>query len=429
MRLKLPFPFYLTVYFILMMLMYHFLVKHYFYWSYIAFLKEDEFGFSLSRLWVSIGLFLFNLLSLRKQYKNKLSFIVVFLVFALSTAPSLVAYTSGPIYPIMALVYHQILFYIIYFLSFVKVDLSRIPSFNKKQSLYLLFLITTIGLIPYLVVYGPYIDWKNLFLIDVYKTRAATKGLSNAYFGYTYSLYTKIIIPLIIIFSLELKNRLMMFVGIVYLMLFYLFGAHKTVYLGILVVLAFYKFNYLKSVNWILFLSILLLLVCFALAALGYDYPWILTFRRVHFLPSLLDISYLDFFRENAMYWSESLLSSFIEYPYDQRHEYLIGEAYFNRPDMAANNGLISDGYMNLGSMGVIIHSFIIGVYFMLLNSLRIPPRYFGIYFLVIFAFISSSLFTVFLTHGAIALLIISIFLLRDGHEKNMPHDNGSWPV
>jgi hypothetical protein len=251
----------------------------------------------------------------------------------------------------------------------------------------------------------------------VYKTRAATRGLSNPYFGYTYSLFTKIIIPLIIIFSLELKNKLMTLAGIVYLLLFYLFGAHKTVYLGILVVLVFYRFNYLKSANWILFLSIFLLVAFFALAILGYDYPWILTFRRVHFLPTLIDISYLDFFRENYMYWSESILSGVFEYPFDQRHEFLIGEQYFNRPEMAVNNGLISDGYMNLGTVGVLVHSLLMGGYFMILNSLKIPSRYFGLYFLVIFSFISSSLFTVFLTHGAFALLLLSIFLLREPNE------------
>ena len=375
------------------------------------------FGFSISRTLVSVVLFALNLISIRKVYKNRLGFIVIFLIFALSTTPSLIAYTSGAIYPFSALVYHQILFYVIYLLSLVKVDFSGIPAFNKKQSLYLLFIITTIGILPYLLVYGPYIDWKNLFLIDVYKTRAATRGLSNPYFGYTYSLFTKIIIPLIIIFSLELKNKLMTLAGIVYLLLFYLFGAHKTVYLGILVVLVFYRFNYLKSANWILFLSIFLLAAFFALAILGYDYPWILTFRRVHFLPTLIDISYLDFFRENYMCWSESILSGVFEYPFDQRHEFLIGEQYFNRPEMAVNNGLISDGYMNLGTVGVLVHSLLIGGYFMILNSLKIPSRYFGLYFLVIFSFISSSLFTVFLTHGAFALLLLSIFLLREPNE------------
>jgi hypothetical protein len=416
-KLKIPLPVYLVAYFVLMMLLYHFMVKHYFYWGYLSFLKDEPFGFSAGRGVLSLVLFLMNLASIMKIYRNRMNFLVLFIFFILTTIPSLIAYTSGPIYPAQLLVYHQVFFYLLLGLSLVKIDYSGIPVLNKKQSLLLLFLITTIGIIPYLMVYGPYIDLKNLFLLDVYKTRAATKGLSNLYFGYTYSLFTKIIIPLIIIFSLELKNKLMAMVGILYLVLFYLFGAHKTVYLGIAVVLAFYRFNYIKSANWLIFLSLVSLMICILLAVFGFDYLWILTFRRVHFLPTLLDISYLDFFKENFMCWSESIFSSLVEYPYERRHEYLIGEVYFNRSDMAANNGLVSDGYMNFGFVGVLAQSLIIGLYFMFLNSMRVSSKYFGIYFLVIFSFISSSLFTVFLTHGAIALLFISLFLLRDRNE------------
>ena len=428
MKLKIPLPVYLAAYFVLMMLLYHFMVKHYFYWGYLSFLKDEPFGFSTGRVILSLGLFLVNLASIMKIYKNRMNFLALFIFFILTTVPSLIAYTSGPIYPGQLLLYHQMFFYILLGLSLVKIDYSGIPVLNKKQSLLLLFLITTIGIIPYLLVYGPYIDLKNLFLMDVYKTRAATKGLSNLYFGYTYSLFTKIIIPLIIIFSLELKNRLMAIIGILYLVLFYLFGAHKTVYLGILVVLAFYRLNYIKSANWLIFLSLASLVICILLAIFGFDYLWILTFRRIHFLPTLLDISYLDFFRDNFMSWSESILSSFFDYPYDQKHEYLIGKLYFNRPDMVANNGLISDGYMNMGSLGVLINSVLIGGYFMLLNSLNVPSRYFGLYFLVIFSFISSSIFTVFLTHGAFALLLMSIFLLRERNEQSLPPDHSTSP-
>ena len=127
----------------------------------------------------------------------------------------------------------------------------------------------------------------------------------------------------------------------------------------------------------------------------------------------LLDISYLDFFEGKPLYWSESVLKQFFEYPYDIRHEYLIGELYFNNDAMAANNGLISDGFMNLGSWGVAINVFIVAGYFMILNSLKIPPKYFGLYFLVIFSFLSSSLSIVLMTHGALVLLLISIFLLN----------------
>ncbi|MFS4415427.1 hypothetical protein [Maribacter sp. 2307ULW6-5] len=242
--------------------------------------------------------------------------------------------------------------------------------------------------------------------------------LSNSYFGYTYSIFTKIMIPLIIIFSLELKKKAWMVLGVFYLILFYLFGAHKTVYASLLVVLAFYTFSYVQSVKFILKYSIFGIVLFGLLAMIGYDFPWILTFRRVHFIPSLLDIAYFDFFDSKPIYWSGSIFKRFVEYPYDLPHVNLIGKNYFDSPEMAANNGLISDGFMNFGGLGVAINCVLVAGYFMLLNNLNIPTRFFGLFALVMFSFISSSTFTVFLTHGALALLIVSVFLLN---EKKIP--------
>jgi hypothetical protein len=288
-----------------------------------------------------------------------------------------------------------------------------VPVINKTQALYLLLTLTTIGVIPYLIVYGPYINLKNLFLMDVYQTRFKMASISNPYFGYTYSVFTKIIIPLIIVFSLELKKKVWLLVGVLYLILFYLFGAHKTVYAGLFVVLMFYRFSYTQSVKFMVkYSSILIVLVVF-LAFVGYDYPWILSFRRVHLIPTLLDICYLDFFHDNYLFWSESVLKSFVDYPYDVRATNLIGEFYFRRPDMSANNGFISEGYMNFGSWGVLINVIVVSIYFSVLNSLNIPAKYFGLFVLTMFSFSSSPVFTVFLTHGGFALLLASIFLLN----------------
>ena len=299
-------------------------------------------------------------------------------------------------------------------MSKVKIDFSKIPVINKTQALYVLLSLTTIGIIPYLIVYGPYINLKNLILLEVYQTRSIMGKLSNPYFGYTYSIFTKIFIPLIIIFGLELKKNIWILTGIIYLLLFYLFGAHKTVYVGLIVVLVFYRFSFIKSVKFLLKYSSILILACIFLAFVGYDYPWILTFRRVHFIPTLLDICYTDYFQDNFLYWSNSILKNFIDYPYDVRTTNLIGEVYFNRPDMSANNGLVSDGFMNFGAIGVFINILLVSLYFMILNSLKIPAKYFGLFVLVIFSFISSSLFTVLLTHGAFALLLVAIFLLNE---------------
>jgi hypothetical protein len=155
------------------------------------------------------------------------------------------------------------------------------------------------------------------------------------------------------------------------------------------------------------------------LAAFGFDLPWIYTFRRVHFIPALLDITYLDFFRDNFLYWSETLINPFLEYPYEAPHAHLIGEHFFNSPSMDANNGIVSDGYMNAGFAGVFANILLVSTYFWFLDNLNIPPKYFGLYVMLIFSMISSSTLTVMLTHGGFLLLIVSVSLLKQPSKKN----------
>ncbi|WP_209401176.1 hypothetical protein [Pseudozobellia sp. WGM2] len=402
-----------SFYFFLLMGLYHFKIKYYPYWSFIAFNKESSFDFSFVRFLFSLSIFAIDLYILLALNKNKFFFTVIAIFFLLLTVPSLIAFTSGEMYPVNLLGYHQALFIGLTLFSKIKIDFTKFPVLNKKQALYMFFVLISIGIMPYLVVYGPYLNLKNLILLDVYETRRAISALSNPYFGYTYSLFTKIVIPLFLIFSLELKNRIMTGFAVVYLLLFYLFGAHKTVYAGLIVIFLFYGLGYYSAIRKILKWSNVLIIIAMFLAIVGFDLLWIYSFRRVHFIPTLLDICYLDFFNDNYLYWSNSVLKSLFDYPYDVTHAHLIGEAYFNSPSMDANNGLISDGFMNWGTWGVVINILIVAFYFMILNSLRIPAKYFGIYVLIIFSFISSSTSTVMLTHGALALLLISIFVLN----------------
>jgi hypothetical protein len=413
MKLKIPISAYFVSYFFLLMTLYHYKIEAYFYWTYLEEIQGTDFTFSVVRFGMASLLFFLNLYFLLQIKSAKLAYIVLAIFFSLLTIPSLIAFTSGVIYPISVLIFHQGLFFGLYFFSKIRINFDAIPVVNKTQSLYLLILITMVGVIPYLYVYGPHINLKNLLLIDVYQTRSTMSDLGNSYFGYTYSLFTKIIIPLIIVFALELKKKIWVMVGVLFLILFNLFGAHKTVYLGLLVVLVFYRFSFDQSVKYLVKFSSIAIIICIFLALFAYDYPWILSFRRIHFIPTLLDICYVDFFSDKPLYWSESVLKRFIDYPYDIRSTYLIGETYFNRQDVSANNGLISEGYMNMGSFGVLINIFLVSAYFMVLNSLKIPAKYFGLIFLLIFSFISSSVFTVLLTHGGLALLLVSIFLLN----------------
>lgn len=97
----------------------------------------------------------------------------------------------------------------------------------------------------------------------------------------------------------------------------------------------------------------------------------------------------------------------------------IIGKVYFNAPTMLANNGLFSDAYMNLGTLGMFVMPFLICS---ALRFLDYCARNINSYYLIMvlisvsYIFISSSFFTVLLTHGFLLLcLIILLIIPKDG--------------
>ena len=211
-------------------------------------------------------------------------------------------------------------------------------------------------------------------------------------------------------------------------MLIYIFliGAHKSILIGSFVIIAYYfipKKYFLTSLT----LGVLSLLIFGHLTYIFYDNYYItgLITRRVFFLPALLDTCYFDFFDSNPLFWSNSFLKHLIDYPYELKPTYLIGSEYFNRPDMNANIGIISEGYSNLGWSGVLINIIIVSGIFSFFNSLQIHVKFYGIFLFFFFNTVSSGLPTIILTHGGALLLILSQFILKDTADqtKALNHD------
>ncbi len=133
--------------------------------------------------------------------------------------------------------------------------------------------------------------------------------------------------------------------------------------------------------------------------------------RRVFFVPSLLNEYYFDFFKNSHTYLSQSIFSGLFDYKFDVNPPHLIADVYFHKPKMSANNGLISDSFMNFGYWGVVLYSFIFSIIFAFMNSLKLNPKYFGLFIFYMFTFISSAFLTVILTHGFF-IVILSAFII-----------------
>ena len=341
------------------------------------------------------------------------------IILAVYFIPSSIFYSSTNASPIIYLA-HVTLFFTLFFSLKVKYDIS-LPILSKKQSLFMLVGLTIIGVLPFLR-YIHHINIKNLFLIDIYTTRFKFRMLFDAYSSYSHSWFTRVIIPVIFVFALKYRLRLLAFFNILILLMLYLMGAVKSVLLGSLLVVLFYFLPPKKIMKYIV--GGLISLAVLAIISIPFleadnNLVAVIIFRRLMFIPSLLDYAYVDFFDTNHLYWSSSFLKGFIEYPYDETPARLIGGIYFDRPDMAANNGIISDGFTNAGFIGAMVNIFLLSSFFSIVKNSNVDIRFFGIFFFFIYNIFTTTFSTVLVTHGGIILLLLTLLVLRNKNPED----------
>lgn len=144
---------------------------------------------------------------------------------------------------------------------------------------------------------------------------------------------------------------------------------------------------------------------------------------RIFFIPGELHYSYFEFFQTNPLdFFTQGPLRLFFDSSYDTPIAFLIGEFSINDISARANNGLFSDAYQNLGSLGVFVMPLLTVSYLKLLDGATEghDPRL----FVVIFAYISFVLLgipltTALVSSGLLLLLVFLIWLPRPRSQKN----------
>lgn len=285
-------------------------------------------------------------------------------------------------------------------------------SLKKSQENIILLVLSFLLLIPFFITYGFNLNLNVLLLKDIYEVRAISSKSSNIFTGYFYSWLSHVVLPFLMVYGYVYKKKIFIIIGIIATLYLFLIAAHKSVFFGLLALLYLNLFDgYYKKIYGLLLAAIVVILFGF-IANMLYDniMPSSMFLRRVFFLPALLNQYYFDFFADNHLYLSHSIFKYFVDYPYPHLPSHMIGLKYFNNVDMGANNGIISDGFMNFGYVGIIVNIAIIAFIISLLKAIRINELLFPIVFLFIFSLNSSALLTVLLTHGLLLFLILSIF-------------------
>ena len=380
-------------------------------YSYMGFSSN----FSLSRLLVSFSILLFTLFLFNWIKINDFIYFVGNIYFVLTIIPSSITYTNQLI-NISILFSHYFIFYSIFLIGNYIYFPVKLFSIKENNKIILVVLFSFLMIIPFIIKFLPHINLKNLLLQDIYETRAIQRKISSPYYGYTYSILCKVLVPILIVYSIVYKNYKLLLFGFFLLIFLFLCGAHKSVLLGSILLVLFYFGNVINKLKMFLSLTIIIIVSFSVFYTIDNEslLPLSIVARRAFFVPSLLDSFYFDFFEQTPLYWSGSIGRNFIDYVYDKPIPYIIGEVYFSDPEMAANNGIVSDGFSNAGFLGVIINGLFLGFYMSVIKSLNISHKFYGLYFLLLISIISSSLPVVLLTHSGIALLIFALIFQKN---------------
>lgn len=341
------------------------------------------------------------------------SVFVFFIVFFL--VPGLITYShqnqiAGPLYSIILLLIA---------IGVISTRAVKLPVFRARPFSYgLIITLIILALFPIIFHYGFFLNINNLFLEDVYDTRTLFDKNRNPLLGYLYPWLVNAVIPLFFVFFLIKKKHvyaLLLFSMLIYL---YVISGNKIVYVTSVVMTFFYFIGkgFLEKTQYFVYALVIGLLI---LPLIDYYILESNTLKgtfvmRMLFLPSQINFLYFDFFENKHLFFAEShIFNWFFEYPYNKPIGFIISETYFDASDMNSNNGIISDGFMNLGYYGVALNILIISSTFLFFNSLRPDPRYLGAFFVMIFLFLSVPMLSMFLTSGLWLTFLIGLAIMK----------------
>jgi len=222
------------------------------------------------------------------------------------------------------------------------------------------------------------------------------------------------ILPVFMIFFMSKKKWLMvMFVLLIVIMNFSINGSKSTLLkLFLCFLLYFVSKDYLKD-KILPLMVVLMVIALLEYKTIGTDIIGNMIVRRAFYIPTYLDTLFYNVIHESGpIFYSHKI--------YGQEITFYVGDVFFGKDEMRANNGLFSDAYMNLGVVGIILYplfySFFVHICEVLFNGHDDSIKFFVV-FLIIFALRSSEITTAFLTHGIFLLCVVMAVIPTFGNK------------
>lgn len=358
----------------------------------------------------------------RKYFKP--SCIVIFILYLVTLVPILTLYgfQDGP----RDFVYMSSLSILI-----IIIIVGFLPSLKLLHLQKGAFIASCIAVFISLYVYGQLIiggglGRLNFNLYDVYIVRNDYLSSMGPFMGYLVPWQAYVINMLSLSYTIYFKKTVLAFLVVFFqVLIFGMTGFKSFLFAPILViVLVFYlKNGNQKKIFFFMTISSTFILVFsnFIYFVYGDIMTPSIFARRLFYIPAKLHIIYYDFFLENPkIMLSNSILSAFIEYPYNNKIVNLISLTFLGT-DGNANVGFIGESFAHFGFIGIMLFSSILGIVLKLLDDVlkRLPIALSGTVIAIpAFALTNSGLFTVMLTHG---FLVAILFLWLIGNKNYLP--------
>lgn len=249
----------------------------------------------------------------------------------------------------------------------------RIPYVSSGRVISIVLMYAGILAVTVWMLASGGMSYFNLDFAKVYDFRAVVgEVLDQGPMAYLNTWATKVFGPIALALALWHRQFLLAFALVVLHVFWFGVSSHKAIlFFPLLVVSVWLGFRFFRAIALMPFgMSLIIGVAYYFYIELGEIMPGAVLIHRVFFVPAELTFKYYEFFSTNPhVYWSESLTSWFLQYPYDVSTPKVIG-AFRGNPEENANNSYLATGYMHAGVFGMAIYGILVGLIMRTLDSI-----------------------------------------------------------
>lgn len=419
---------YLCVYRILLDIVYSRIIsKHVYYEGYIY--QPTTINITIS--WIIFLASLFAIKPIYTNSKNKISALVVYILFMISFVPFTTMVSVG-CFEYSFIISNCVYWIILLFSEQYFCNKSQMVKFKMGDSDIVISpqIISFIGVTMVLMVL--YISFRytgfsiNLDIYAVYSIRERNISyMLPTIVQYLFE-WEKAIAPIFLVYCIYKKRIPSAFIYFIVLLLSAGIDGTKTTlfmpFVTVVLVLIYDRLPHNMESVYITIGLILMSIVSIAenIVLKTYNIAYIVV-RRMLFTPNMISNYYVDFFSKNTPdFFRASFLRHFgFVSPYTEGSKRIgefIADLYYYRSGVNFNNGLISDAITNLGVVGIVVMPIILTLVLRLFDncSEKLPRKMtIALVLYLVTNLIGSFLTTMLLTHGLIAVLFVLYLFSR----------------